>query len=88
MKIKNGFMLRQIAGSWVVVPLGQRVVEFNGLMTLSDSGALIWKSLEKGAEMDELINLLLSEYDIDENTVRTDTEELISNIRIRGLIDD
>lgn len=38
--IKNWFMLREIAGQSVVVPIGSEVVEFNGIMTLSESGAL------------------------------------------------
>lgn len=87
MKIKDGFMLREIAGSWVVVPLGQRVVEYNGLMILSESGALLWKLLENGAEMDELVQAILSEYEIDEATARADIEEMIGNIRDRGLIE-
>lgn len=87
MKIKEGFMLREIAGTWIVVPLGQKVVEFNGLMTLSESGALIWKRLVHGAEMDELINMILTEYDIDEATARNDIQEMIAAIEKRGLID-
>lgn len=87
MKIKDGFMLREIAGSWVVVPLGQRVVEYNGLMILSESGALLWKQLEKGAEMDELVQTILSEYEVDEATARADIEEMVGNIKDRGLIE-
>lgn len=87
MKIKDGFMLREIAGSWIVVPLGQRVVEFNGLMTLSESGALIWKRLEKGADTDELVDAILSEYVIDEATARADIEELVHAISEKGLIE-
>jgi len=87
MKIKDGFMLREIAGTWVVVPLGQRVVEYNGLMILNESGALLWKLLEKGAEMDDLVQALLNEYDVDEATARADIEEMIGNIRDRGLLE-
>lgn len=87
MKIKNGFMLREIAGTWIVVPLGQKVVEFNGLMTLSESAAFIWKKLEGGAEMDELVQVILSEYNIDEFTARKDIHELIDAIEAKGLIE-
>jgi hypothetical protein len=87
MKIKDGFMLREIAGTWVVVPLGQRVVEYNGLMILNESGALLWKLLEKGAEMNDLVQALLSEYDVDEATAKADIEEMLGNIRDRGLLE-
>ncbi len=87
MKIKDGFMLREIAGSWVVIPLGQRVVEFNGMMSLNESGVLIWNMLEKGAEMDELVEAMLSEYNVDEATARADIEEIVELIKARGLLE-
>jgi hypothetical protein len=85
MKIKDGFMLREIAGTWVVVPIGQRVVEFNGLMTLSESGALLWKKLECGAEVDELVKAIMEEYEIDEATANADINEFICEIDMKGL---
>ncbi len=79
--------MREIAGSWIVVPIGQRVVEFNGLMTLSESGAILWSILEKGADMETLTDSLLSEYDIDEETAIADVKEFISAVREKGLIE-
>lgn len=85
MKVKSGFMLREIAKQWVVVPLGARVVEFNGIMTLSESGALLWRLLEKGSNADELVAALLEEYDIDEATARVDVGLFLDTIRQRNL---
>jgi hypothetical protein len=87
LKIRSGFMLREIAGSWVVVPLGQMVVEFNSLMTLNESGAMIWKKLETGAEMDELVDMILREYNVDENTARSDIQEIIDAMNEKGLLE-
>jgi hypothetical protein len=86
MKTKDRFMLREIAGSWIVVPLGQRVVEFNGLMTLSESGALLWKELEKGAGQEQLVDAILAEYDIDKVTAQEDVNEFINAVCQRGLV--
>lgn len=86
MKIKDGFILRQIVGSWVVIPLGQRVVEFNGLMTLNESGALLWKRLETGAEMCELVKAITDEYSIDAETAERDIKEMLDKIISKGLI--
>lgn len=87
MKIKDGFILRSIAGSWIVVPIGQMVVDFNGLMTLSDTGALLWRTLEKGAGMDELVANVLEEYDVDDVTARLDVQEFVSAVGERGLLE-
>jgi hypothetical protein len=85
MKIKNGFMLREIAGQWVIVPLGTRVVEFNSIMTLTESGAILWRLLEKGTEEEEMVKALLQEYDIDEATARKDIKLFVENILTKNL---
>ena len=81
MKIKSGFMLREIAGQWVIVPLGARVVEFNGIMTLSESGALLWKHLENGATEEQLVAVLRAEYDVDEELAKTDVAKFVREIK-------
>lgn len=86
LKIKDGFMLREVAGQWVVVPLGERVVEFNGIMTLSESGALLWKALESDVLEEELTQAIIKEYDIDQQTAETDVREFISELKKKGLI--
>lgn len=89
MRIKDGFMLREIAGSWVVVPVGQRVVDFNGIISLSESGALIWSKLEKGIEdMEEVVSLLKENYSVDDTVVREDIKEFLNYVKERGLMED
>ncbi|PYG89484.1 coenzyme PQQ synthesis protein D (PqqD) [Ruminiclostridium sufflavum DSM 19573] len=88
MKIKSGFMLREIAGQSVVVPLGARVVEFNGIMTLSESGALLWRELEKNSTMEEMVELLLTEYSIDRETARNDVEQFVQSMLDSSLIEN
>lgn len=87
MKIKNGFMLRHVAEQWVVVPIGERVVEVSGILTLSETGAFLWKILENGATEDELIDKILAEYSVDEATARKDVLAFIDNVKQKGLLD-
>lgn len=87
MKIKSGFMLREIAGQSVVVPLGARVIEFNGIMTLSESGALLWRELEKNSTVDEMVEILLSEYDIDRETAQNDVEQFVKSMVETSIIE-
>lgn len=85
MRIKDGFMLREIAGTWVVVPLGARVVEFNGLISLTETSAFIWKLLEEGISKEEILTRILAEYDIDEATANNDLNEFINSGLEKGL---
>ncbi len=86
MKIKSNLILREIAGSWIIVPVAEMVVEFNGLMNLNESGAFLWKKLAEGAEMEELVSGMLAEYEIDEKTARADIQEFVKLLDEKGLL--
>ncbi len=86
MKLKENLILREIAGSWIIVPVGEMVVEFNGLMNVSESGALLWKNLVDGSTEDNLVDILLNEYSVDRETAKADVEEFISQLKEKGLL--
>lgn len=88
MRVKDGFMLREIAGSWVVVPLGERVVQFNGLISLTETSALIWKMIEQGFDKEAILRKMLQEYDIDEQTASQDIDEFLSTCINKGLMEE
>ena len=83
MKLKSGFLLRSIAGSHVVVPVGSRSVDFNGMMTLNDTGAFLWKQLEKGAEEEELVRALIAACDgpVDEDAARSGVRAFLKELQ-------
>lgn len=89
MKIKSGFMLRDIAGCKIVVAVGKRTVEFNGIINLNDTGAFLWERLEKGATEDELVSAILENYtDVDEPTARESVQNYVKTLRDGGCLDD
>ena len=47
MKTSNEFIMREIAGEYVLVPIGKRALTFQGLVTMNEVGALIWEMMEK-----------------------------------------
>ena len=88
MKIKKGFMLSSVGGRNIVVAVGSAAAEFNGMITLNDSGAFLWKLLAKGSTYDELVLAMLAEYDVSEETAKKDIDVFLENVRKAGLIDD
>ena len=87
MKIKKDFILKKIAGSYIVVPVRQEAVDFSGIIKLSESGAFLWELLEKGAEKEDLVAKLLDEYLVDEATAQTDVDRFIDRINEAGLLE-
>ena len=64
MKIKEGYILREVADNYLVVAVGGAVKDFKGVITLNETGAFLWKALEKGADEQSLVSSLLDEYDV------------------------
>lgn len=87
MKIKDGFVLKEIAGSHMVVPLGSQVANFSSIIKLSESGAFLWSLLSEDKTVDELVYALLGEYDVDEIKAREDIEKFIKKLDDADLID-
>lgn len=88
MKTKQGFMLRNVAGRDIVVAVGAASMDFNGLISLNETGAFLWKLLEKGAEYDELLAKLLGEYDTDEASAREGIDAFIKTAKEAGLLEE
>ena len=86
MKIKEGYLLREIAGTHVVVPIGERVIEFKGMMTLNETGMFIWEQLQSESTFEDVLDSILSSYEIDEGTAKTDLEEFISVAGKNGVL--
>ena len=87
MKLKPDFLLRQVAGSWVVVAVGMASVDFNGMLTLNESGALLWKTLESGADRAALVNALTSEYEVTAEQAGADVDEFLKTLLRTGCLE-
>ena len=88
MKIKNGFLLREIAGTNVVVPIGERVIEFKGMMTLNELGLFIWNELQNERTFDEVLSSIVDAYDVDSDIASADLNEFLTNVRKNGALDE
>ena len=87
-KTKKGFMLRSVAGRHVVVAIGQASVDFNGLITLNDTGAYIWGKLAKGTTYDALLKDMLADYEVDEETAKKGIDGFLDTARGAALLDE
>ena len=88
MKIKDGYILREVAGNNIVIPVGEERTQFNGVITLAGSGAFLWKAIENGTDTEEgLVDAVLSEYEIDEATAKKDVRSFIQAAMEKGLLE-
>ncbi len=88
MKIKDGFIIKKIMGSYIVISADGNAANFEKMQTLNETGALLWGVLEKGGDIDSLTAKLLAEYDVDEETAIADAKDFTDKLRAAGLLDE
>lgn len=87
MKIKKGFAKRNIAGENIVVPLGSKN-EFNGMITLNETGSFLWDCLCKNTTVEKVAKKVVDEYDVDLDTAISDVGKFVAMLRENNLLDE
>lgn len=87
MRIKKEVVARRVADEYLLVPIGEAVIDFNGLFVLTESGKLLWDAIANGAEKEELVSLLINEYEIDRETALEDTNAFIKKLFDMGIVE-
>lgn len=86
MKVQKDFILREIAGDYVIIPTGKTVLSFNGLITVNEVGAELWKMLQSEVTFEELTAGILDIYDVDEETAKEDIREFLDTLEKAGIL--
>lgn len=86
MQLKDGFLLRNVAGEYVVVPTGSSMVDFKAMISLNETGAFLWKHLLTDKTEEQLLKELLKEYDVDEKTATVDIKEFVELLKANNLL--
>ncbi len=87
MKLKEGFILRSVAGRAVVIT-DDEILNINRMLTLNDTGRFLWEELEKGASMEELVTGLVAEYNVEENVAQKDVHIFVENLQKNGFLEE
>ena len=80
MIIKKELIKREIAGDTVLVPVGQAVLDSNGLFILNELGAFIWDLLPTVDTAQQICEKILAEYDVSEETAARDVAEFLETL--------
>ena len=86
MKRSADFLLREVAGSLVVVPVGNAARGFPGMMRLNESGRFLWELLQEEQTEESLINALLTRYEVSKEQAAKDVAAFLEHIRSVGAL--
>ena len=87
MKVKSGFILRNIAGEYVLTPRGDRIKEFRDVILMNELSAFIWKRLQSETSRQQLLGSILEEYEVDEETAAGDMDAALEKMISIGIIE-
>lgn len=87
MKLKSGFLLRQVAGQCFVIPSGDHL-NLDMIITLNDTGRFLWERLESGAQEDELAAALAGEYEVAEDRARESVIRFVKQLEEHGFLEN
>ncbi len=86
MKRSLDFLLRDVAGTLVIVPVGKAVSAFPGMITLNGTGAYLWELLETDQTVETLTQALVARYEVDSEIARQDVETFVNKLQPTGAL--
>ena len=86
MRINKEYVLREIAGDYIIIPVGATALEFNGLITVNEVGVTLWNMLQEEVTMEDLVQGVLAEYDVQEEVAREDIQEFLDELVKGGIL--
>ena len=71
---------RKTGNEYVLVPITNNIADMNSVYTLNETGAFLWEQIDGKRTVEEIINVLISEYDIDKQNAESDVLDFIDNM--------
>ena len=87
MKLKQEFVLREVAGENLLIPIVGINDKFDGIITLNETSTFIWKCIEKEMDENEIVEEILKEYDAEIALVKSNVHEFCCHLREMGIIE-
>jgi hypothetical protein len=87
MKRKSDFILQNVGGENLLVPLGGQVLDTNGLVTLNATGRCLWELLAQDRSVEDLAGALTNEFEVDIQHARADVQVFLDEVARIGLLE-
>ena len=89
MKIKKGFEIQNVCGEYIIVPAGADNVDYSKIISLNETAAYLWENVapKESFDIEEMVSLLLAEYEVEEEIAREDCEMIIERWKEMELLE-
>ena len=87
MKVNSDFVMRNIAGENILVPTGEAAEKFKGMITMNEVAAFMWQNIDEVESKEDLVKMVLNEFEVDEETATRDVENFINELSSINMIE-
>lgn len=87
MKIKENYVMREVAGQAIVIAIGEESERFKGMINLNRTGRDVWLYMEKGLDSDDIAKKISEKYEVDLNVAKHDIESMIDRLYKAGVLE-
>ena len=88
MKLRGTFTIREVAGEIIAIPVGNTALELNGMIILNPVSRLIWEKLEKGSDMEQILDAMTEAFEVDRQVAAQDLQEILDELSRQGMLED
>ena len=86
MHIASNFLLKELDGQYLMIPVGKIDADFNELITVNEIGMFLWEELQEERTEEELVQRILEEYEVEEDVAREDVRDFIELLQEGGAL--
>lgn len=88
MKLKYDFQLREIAGEYILIPMGSSALSFSGMVSTNEVGATICDALKQDTTYDAVLERVYQEFSVDKETAKADLDEFLARLRKADMLSE
>ncbi len=88
MKLKSGFMLHSVGDENVVIPVGERTVNFRAIIKLNSSSAYVWEHMQGEFTVEGLVAALRQKYEVPEEVATADVKAFLKTLADAGMLEE
>ena len=87
-KISSEYLIREIAGEQIIIPVGRETENFDGLISVNEVARTLWEMLQKGSDFQGLVHGICAEYEVDEETAGRDIRVFLEKLQANGILEN
>lgn len=86
MKLNGSFVLREVAGEWLAIPVGESALRFGGMIVLNPTSRVVWEKLQQDVTEKDIVDAIMQRFDTTAEEAQADVRAFLEQMKAESLI--